>query len=232
MTDRELELANKIMIAHENGDTSKFNLWLTELSNSLDDNYKNKIINIIRNKYTFAFEDREEGAKDLYSEACVIFLQNLKRDINLLADLKYESYMIGICKNLYFEKTRKTPVKNYQDAYQFDNKLATPEEEENPFESEQIQRKVEDALISYYESNKMIDCLKILYYSWKKEYKNHDIAAMMNIQTENIKEASRRVSVIQQNCIKKAWRNIGLLQEIKKEYNIKKRNKIYWGRNA
>jgi len=150
----------------------------------------------------------------------------------LLADLKYESYMIGICKNLYFEKTRKTPVKNYQDAYQFENKLATPEEEENPFESEQIQRKVEDALISYYESNKMIDCLKILYYSWKKEYKNHDIAAIMNIQTENIKEASRRVSVIQQNCIKKAWRNIGLLQEIKKEYNIKKRNKIYWGRNA
>jgi len=63
MTDRELDLANKIMFAHENGDTSKFNLWLTELSNSLDDNYKNKIINIIRNNILLLLKIGRRGQR-------------------------------------------------------------------------------------------------------------------------------------------------------------------------
>jgi len=232
MTAKEYTLIQKIISATNKGEEQNYKLLLTELIKSFDDNYKIKIINIIRSKYTLSHEEKNEAAKDLYSDALAIFLKNIKDNTLILNDLKYENYLLGICRNLHFERTRKNKEEPGHEEYVFEQQTNEESSEQNPFESEQIQRQVENALIDYYENNEMIDCLQILYYSWKKELKNPEIAKLLNLNISDPKEASRRITVIQQNCIKNAWRNVGLLHEVKNNYHIKKRKKIYWKKNA
>lgn len=232
MTAKESALVQDILLTRQNGDDENYNKLLSELIKSFNNNYKNRILNIARLKYTLSHDEKEEAAKDLYSEAIAIFLKNVNENVSILNDLKYENYILGICRNLYLERTRKNKEEPGHEKYLFEQKSIEEITEQSPFESEQIQRQVENALIDYFENNQMIECLKILYFSWKKELKNQEIAKLLNLEINDLREASRRVTVIQQNCIKNAWRNIDLLQEVKKDYHIKKRKKIYWRKNA
>ena len=76
MTAKEYTLIQKIISATNKGEEQNYKLLLTELIKSFDDNYKIKIINIIRSKYTLSHEEKNEAAKDLYSDALAIFLKN------------------------------------------------------------------------------------------------------------------------------------------------------------
>ncbi|MGK7394687.1 MAG: RNA polymerase sigma factor [Candidatus Cyclobacteriaceae bacterium M3_2C_046] len=232
MTKKESALIQAIISARHKGEEGNYYKQVNELIKFYNDNYKIKIVNVIRKKYTLNHDEKEEAAKDLYSEAMAIFLKTIHEKVDILHDLKYENYFLGICRYLHYDRIRKNKEEPGHETHVFEKQAGELKEEETPFELEQIQQQVEKALIDYYEENNMFDCLKILYYSWKKELKNPEIAKLLNLEIADQKEASRRITVIQQNCIKNAWRNIGLLHEVKKDYHIKKRKKIYWRKNA
>jgi len=203
------------------------NNYREALINYLDSRYKKDIERVIRSKYVLKTEDAYETAKDLYSSAIEIFIKKINENRSFLQDINYQAYIIGIARNLFLEKIRKhkeIPTGTIPDYQLIDEELSTVK----PFESELIQKKVESALIKYFIDNNLHDCLKILYYSWKKDLKNNEIATILQLNNSQSADASRRVTVIQQNCIKKAWRNIPVLEEVKNEFHIRHRSKHVW----
>jgi hypothetical protein len=220
---KEQELAKAVL---QENITGKRRDHLDMLLTHYDKTYRDEVIMIIKHKYMVRHTDREEGARDMYSQALEILLMKINDKIDIIINLNFPAYILGVCRNLYLEA-----IRNSKEIPTGEVKSILTDDflkEESPYESEEIQAKIENELIDYYEKNQLIDCLKIMYYAFKKDLKNNDIAKELGIKEAESIQAARRVTVIQQNCLKKAWRNIPLLSEIKNKYYLKKRNRHIW----
>jgi len=205
-------------------DPVKKHHYLNQLMMFYENTYRLEVVTIIKQKYILKYADREVGSEDLYSQAMEILLNKINKDAAILVDLNFPAFMLGVCRNLYLEGIRKSKEIPTNEVKQHltDDFLRS----ESPYESEELQKQVEDQLIDYYEKNKMIECLIILYFGFKEGLKNEELAKKLNLDMQ--KEPARRVTVIQQNCIKKAWRNVPLLEQVKEKYALKKRNRHVW----
>lgn len=223
-SSEEKQLIEQILSSKNSTDVDKL---INKLISHLETHYRDEIHRIIKSKYVLKGDDKNEAAKDLYSSAMEIFLLKLNENPELLRGINYRAYMLGIARNLFLERTRKVKELPVDSSYVFE---AVHEElnDPGPFESEIVQNEIEEALVNYYMENDLRDCLKILYYGWKEDYKNAEIAGKLGLENHGASDAARQVTVLQQNCMKKAWRNIPLLQQVKDTYNIKKRNKHHW----
>jgi DNA-directed RNA polymerase specialized sigma24 family protein len=223
-SSEEKKLVEQLLNEKSGVETTK---QINKLLTVYDAHYRDEIQRIIKSKYVLSTDDKSEAAKDLYSQAMEIFLMKLNENTELLRGLNYRAFMLGIARNLFLERTRKDkeiPV----DASPVFEAVHEELHDPGPFESENVQKKIEEALVTYYMENDLRDCLKILYYGWKEDFKNAEIAGKLGLENHRSAEAARQVTVLQQNCMKKAWRNIPLLQQVKEAYNIKKRNKHNW----
>ncbi len=223
-TTKEKKLVEQLLNEKSDVEISKL---INQLLTVYDAHYRDEIQRIIKSKYVLNTDDKNEAAKDVYSNAMEIFLMKLNENTELLRGLNYRAYILGIARNLFLERTRKEKEMPVDTSSVFE---AVHEElhDPGPFESENVQKEIEEALVNYYMENDLRDCLKILYYGWKEDYKNSEIAGKLGLENHRSADAARQVTVLQQNCMKKAWRNIPLLQQVKDGYNIKKRNKHTW----
>jgi len=218
---RETELTGLYL---KEQDPRKKRQHLNLLMGYYEDSFRPEVLNIIKNKYVLRYADREVGSEELYSQAIEILLNKIKDKEEILADLNFPAYMLGVCRNLYLEGIRKSKEIPTDEVKQSltDDFLR----DENPYESEKLQTQVENNLIDYYEKNNMMECLKIMYFGFKEGLKNEEIAKKLNLDMKD--DSARRVTVIQQNCLKKAWRNVPLLTQVKEKYALKKRNRHIW----
>jgi len=203
---------------------SKKRQLLNQLMTYYEEAFRLEVLAIIKQKYILKYADREAGSEDLYSQATEILLKKINGDAQFLNDLNFPAYMLGVCRNLYLEGIRKSKEIPTDEVKQSltDDFLR----DENPYESEKLQTQVENNLIDYYEKNNMMECLKIMYFGFKEGLKNEEIAKKLNLDMKD--DPARRVTVIQQNCLKKAWRNVPLLTQVKEKYALKKRNRHIW----